>query len=693
LLVWNVLKIQKLHYNYFPEVSMKRWFISFLLILLPVITFAQIDQSEFRVKNQPGTLKEDDTRQQIIPSRDVILLEDFNGDNTTAGITARGWVWINTDGGGTSSTFNGNTTAFTAYEGPTNGYIGQNYQGANGTYIDQWLISPQFTVVTGDTVSFWWRAPTGAWDDSVFLKISDGGSTIPDFTLNLGRYRVPQGVWTNFKYAFTSGGTKRFAFHYYHTNGGETGLHSNYWGVDYFQVLTGTIFGPGLATNPNPADAAVNVSLSPTLTWVNPSGVTATEVFFGSSPETMVSVYSGAPSTSYAASSLGYYTNYYWRVNSTDGTGTTVGTTWSFRTIQDPLLFIAFEDDFSNGLTKWTVTNDGGSCVWEIFSEPYPNVYLMPPGSSSPVFAADVDECGSGSTLLSTATMANAIDLSLYQSVVLEFDSDWNANDVDNFCYVDVSNDGTNWVNYLTYSGTDVRTTHVTLNISATAALQPNVKVRFKSVQPGWDWFWVIDNVKISAYDIVPVELASFKADVIGNSVTLNWMTATETNNNGFEVERSFNGSSFEKVGFVNGNGTTTEVKSYSFIDGALSSGTYTYRLKQLDFDGTFEYSSLIEVEVSVPSVFELGQNYPNPFNPSTKIDFSLAVDSKVTLRVFDILGQEVSVLLNQNMNAGSHSINFDASKLITGMYIYKLEADGVDGVYFTDIKKMLLVK
>ena len=149
----------------------------------------------------------------------------------------------------------------------------------------------------------------------------------------------------------------------------------------------------------------------------------------------------------------------------------------------------------------------------------------------------------------------------------------------------------------------------------------------------------------------------------------------------------------FENVGFVPGFGTTSESKSYSFTDAGLQPGQYSYRLKQIDFDGTFQYSDVVEVEIAAPKEFSLEQNYPNPFNPSTNISFKLAVDSKVSLTVFNVLGEKVEQLLNGNLSAGTHKINFDASNLQSGVYFYKLNAVGIDGSDFTSVKKMSLTK
>lgn len=200
----------------------------------------------------------------------------------------------------------------------------------------------------------------------------------------------------------------------------------------------------------------------------------------------------------------------------------------------------------------------------------------------------------------------------------------------------------------------------------------------------------IIDGIRIGTTwaDVVPVELSSFSASTTGNNAILNWSTATELNNFGFEVQRSVAGSEFVTVGFVNGNGTTTEAKTYRFVDANLISGNYSYRLKQVDYNGTFAYSEVVNVDVNAPVQFELSQNYPNPFNPSTTINFSIPQSSNVTLKVFNTLGQEVKTLINQNMESGAHSISFDASELNSGIYFYKLDAG-----QFSEVRKMTLIK
>ncbi len=188
--------------------------------------------------------------------------------------------------------------------------------------------------------------------------------------------------------------------------------------------------------------------------------------------------------------------------------------------------------------------------------------------------------------------------------------------------------------------------------------------------------------------NVIPVEMNTFTANVANGKVLLNWSTATETNNYGFEVERKNENSSWNKIGFVPGTGTTTQLHSYSYSDENVAAGKYSYRLKQIDFDGNFEYSQIVDVEVGGAYEFALEQNYPNPFNPSTNIKYSLKTKSDVELKVINLLGEEVKTLVRDEQQAGSYTINFDASSLASGIYFYTLKAGD-----FVSTKKMILLK
>lgn len=191
---------------------------------------------------------------------------------------------------------------------------------------------------------------------------------------------------------------------------------------------------------------------------------------------------------------------------------------------------------------------------------------------------------------------------------------------------------------------------------------------------------WIVGTdgmiLKTNADPNVPVELTSFTANYSNQSVTLVWQTATETNNAGFEIERNTaasESSNWVSIGFVRGAGTTTTLQIYSFTDRPDFSGSIYYRLKQKDFDGSASYSSVILINTGAVAAFGLGQNFPNPFNPITEIEFTLAEQSDITLKVYDILGNEIATLASGSHSAGRYTVPFDGTSHASGVYIYKL--------------------
>ncbi|MDP3150183.1 MAG: T9SS type A sorting domain-containing protein [Ignavibacteria bacterium] len=197
----------------------------------------------------------------------------------------------------------------------------------------------------------------------------------------------------------------------------------------------------------------------------------------------------------------------------------------------------------------------------------------------------------------------------------------------------------------------------------------------------------------------LPVELTSFNSAVHGKEVNLTWKTATEINSYGFEIERIRNEElgirNWEKVGFVQASGNSNSPKDYTYNDNNLQEGKYQYRLKMIDNDGTFEYSNIVEAEITLPKQFALSQNYPNPFNPVTTINYSLPIDGKVMLVVYSINGEKVAELVNEMQSAGSYNIPFSANGLASGTYIYRLQVypTGGGAGEFVQTKKMILLK
>ncbi|MEJ5262288.1 MAG: T9SS type A sorting domain-containing protein [Ignavibacterium sp.] len=187
----------------------------------------------------------------------------------------------------------------------------------------------------------------------------------------------------------------------------------------------------------------------------------------------------------------------------------------------------------------------------------------------------------------------------------------------------------------------------------------------------------------------IPVELTSFTATVNGSNVVLTWSTATETNNLGFTVERKSDYTEWTNIGFVNGNGTSVNTNNYIFTDEELPVGIYNYRIKQTDYNGTFKYYYLAEtIEIGLPQEFRLFQNYPNPFNPSTKISWQTPVAARNTVKVFDLLGNEIATLIDEQKEAGRYEIIFDSKDLSSGVYLIQLKAGE-----FVSTKKMTLLR
>ena len=378
-----------------------------------------------------------------------------------------------------------------------------------------------------------------------------------------------------------------------------------------------------------------------------------------------------------------------------------------------------FSDTSDNPLTLWTISAIPATPTWEATTSTF---------YSSPLCYTDSRTGNYANNATVTMTLTNPIDLSRYSNPKLSF---WTKYDIEgNWDYgqVEIStNNGNAWIplaGIYTKSGTGSfqpngqplydgsRLSWVREEISLSGFSSDQVKLRFKLITDGAverDG-WYLDDIGILVYTAVPVELISFAGKVEQSEVMLTWETATEINNYGFEIERSqmsnVKSQNWEKIGFVGGNGTTTETKSYSFVDNVNEKfGKYSYRLKQIDHDGSFKYSNEIEVLIQ-PGKFSLEQNYPNPFNPSTKISWQYPVRSWQTLKVYDVLGNEVATLLNEEKEAGSYEVEFQSAarlpdgqvgnrQLASGVYIYRLQVYPANSEVgsFTDTKKMILLR
>ncbi len=359
-----------------------------------------------------------------------------------------------------------------------------------------------------------------------------------------------------------------------------------------------------------------------------------------------------------------------------------------------------FIDTTNNPSTNWTVAATPATPFWEATTATF---------YSAPSCFTDSKSSSYASNATVTMTLTNPINLSTYTNPKLSF---WTKYDIEtNWDYGQVeitTNNGSTWTplagNY-TNAGTGTfqpngqplydgaQSTWVREEMSLTGYTGSQVKLRFKlrsdgSIQKDG---WYVDDIGVLIYSIVPVELNSFTAIPDGSNILLRWSTGSEKNNKGFELEKKEN-TLWNKLGFIEGNGTTTIDKEYSFVDIKPVIGKNCYRLRQIDFDGTSKIYEPIEVNYEPDFRYDLAQNYPNPFNPSTKISYSIPKAGRISLKIYNILGAEVAILIDEFKEAGKYSIELNSDKvkniLSSGVYLYKLQSGD-----YVQTKKMLLLR
>ncbi|MFO7524062.1 MAG: immune inhibitor A, partial [Ignavibacteriaceae bacterium] len=367
-----------------------------------------------------------------------------------------------------------------------------------------------------------------------------------------------------------------------------------------------------------------------------------------------------------------------------------------------------FADTTNNPLNMWTVTfTPTTSPKWEATTQSF---------YSSPVSYTDSKDGSYSNNATVTMTLTNPIDLSGINNPRLTYWTKFDIEDDWDYGQVKVStNNGSTWIpleGEYTEPGTGsfqpngqpvydgVESNWVREDIPLTGYTSAQVKFQFQLRTDGslTRDGWYVDDIAVIYYGIIPVELTSFTAQPVNNKVELNWTTASELNNRGFEVQKSQKSkvksqNVWTTIGFVDGYGTTAEAQSYSFTDKSVSSGEYLYKLKQIDFDGTYTYSNEVEVDIHGVTGYSLEQNYPNPFNPTTIIKYSIPdvgtrLALSVKLKVYNILGVEVATLVNEKKQAGNHEVEFNAEGLSSGIYFYTLTAGS-----FTQTRKMMLIR
>ncbi|BDQ03105.1 M14 family zinc carboxypeptidase [Ignavibacterium sp.] len=364
---------------------------------------------------------------------------------------------------------------------------------------------------------------------------------------------------------------------------------------------------------------------------------------------------------------------------------------------------LLFADTTNNINTLWTLTATPSNPIWGTTTSTFvsaPNSYTDSP----------VGNYANNATV--TMTSKYPVDLSSYSNPKLKFYTKFDIEN--NYDYGQVKISTNNGISWIPLQGVYTN--------PGTGSFQPNGEPLYDGIQSSWvaeEIFlagltsaqnklrfelrtdvsvtkdgWYLDDISVFVYQVIPVELSSFDASVSQNKILLNWTTSSEINNSGFEVQRKIlnRNSDWQKIGFVKGSGTTTEKNNYSFTDNKPLSGTILYRLKQIDYDGTYKIFPSVMVDYDIPDEFVLHQNYPNPFNPSTKISWQSPVGSWQTLKVYDVLGNEVATLVDEYREAGNYEVEFQTTigdrQLASGIYFYKLQIGE-----FVQTRKMILTK
>lgn len=374
---------------------------------------------------------------------------------------------------------------------------------------------------------------------------------------------------------------------------------------------------------------------------------------------------------------------------------------------KDTLLYVVgvpeylFVDTLNNPLVNWTVTGTpSNSPKWEATTTTF---------YSAPASYTDSRLGNYINNATVTMTLTNPLNLTTYNNPQLSF---WTKFDIeDNWDYGQVrvsTNNGTSWiplagkytqpgVNSFQPNGQPVydglMPHWVREEISLANYATNQVKFQFQlrtdgsTVRDGW----YLDDIGVIVYNVIPVEMQSLTAFTSGNEIMVSWTTAAELNNSGFNVEkRNDKSSGWQNLAFINGKGTTSEKTNYSYRDKNPINGTNIYRLKQFDFDGSTRIYGPVEVDYQVTREYSLSQNYPNPFNPSTVINYSIAREGHVEIKIFNILGSEVATLVDEFKEASRHTIelNIDDMNIGSGVYFYSIKSGS-----FTQTRKMIVMK
>ena len=586
----------------------------------------------------------------------IIFQDNFNSANDTTALKARGYkVWYRGGGpqGVTATWFQGNDVVFPAYEGPTTGYVAANYNIVTGTNnIDSWLVTPRMGVGTGDTISFWSRSPDGStFPDSITVSYSAVGDSVPEAAswVTLGKFKVSIAGWTrNFFLTPAAGSNARFAVRYKVVNGGPTGANSDFIGVDLLTVA-GTGGGGGSTscnynwstqTSGTPNQLLTVSAVSDQIGWAAGVGPTVVRTTNGGTSWT-------------AATGTGItgdvYNIYAWSANDALCT-TSPSATFIYKT--------------TNGGTTWT----------QVYTLAGGFIDAIQMVSTSEGYALG-DPVGGKWTVLKTTDGGNTWARMATEPAQVGTEAGWN----NSFQIV-----GTNmWFgtnNTRVYRSTDLG---LTWTSGATTGTVNTYGVHYNNATTGLagGTAMVLSTNGGTSYSSVTAPGTAGNLNGIEGNGSDWWAIRS-----GNTIYRSTNGAASWTNAFVSGTAVFQDI-DFAVVGSGCPNGWAVGNAGVIaKMTGTLVGVTTTSSEV--PSSYLLKQNYPNPFNPTTNITFALPKAGDVTLKVYDMSGKEVAVLVNEFKNAGSYLVGFNAANLPSGAYFYRIVSGG-----FIETKKMLLVK
>jgi len=625
----------------------------------------------------------------------TIKWEDrMNGDNSVAGLQARGWIVLNEDGGGVTQPWFQGGSYFSGFEGPDTGYVASNYNGANvDGVIDQWLISPALTVTSSDTLKFWARAPRPAvefYDDSINIMYSSTAGTTPSAFISLGRYLVDTTNWDDFfVYNFPSNATIRFAIRYYLFEGGPEGIRSNYIGLDLFQLITGSSGYPSTIAI-NKSFDFINVTQSSSYRMIGLPGQTNFAIpITGTRKTDWNAFYDNGAATSYLVEYDGTA-----NFNFNPGNG----------------FWLLSKNTISVNAAVNTVTLAGDNTYsiplhsgWNIISNPFERSTNWSAVQTANSLAGNSIIFDWGGTWTNPASFIpykgyyfNNIGGLTSLKIPYDPGGTLGKTSIDNDFQIAVDDD-------------------IKLSLRAGNEEKSKVYIGFSSESTG-----DFDNEDFFA---PPGDFEDARIVICNNNLSTNYKSLMKDSRSEIGEGQIYN----LEIKNLTGEELTFKTEGISkyqeylvyLVDERLNNGiiisddieiTVAANVKANNYKfliGTQQFIEVNKGNSSIPTEFALYQNYPNPFNPVTIIRFSVpCVGARcivsVQLKLFDLLGNEIMTLLSEEKSPGNYEVELNASSVsrqiasgvsakggyASGVYFYKLQAGS-----FIQTKKMILLR